>query len=68
MRGAGGSYGYQMLTYAAKVLEDAGRAMDIEAGKTALDGFEVLCQAVDRGRNNSRARDRSAFGVRAQSN
>ncbi len=50
MKGSGGSYGYPMLTEAAKVLEEAAIESDIEAGTTALDKLEVLYQAVDRGR------------------
>jgi HPt (histidine-containing phosphotransfer) domain-containing protein len=50
MKGAGGSYGYPMLTETAKILENAAKSRDVEAGTTALDEFEVLCQAVDRGR------------------
>ena len=50
MKGAGGSYGYQMLTDAAKVLEAAAKAEDTKAGTTALDELEALCQAADRGR------------------
>ena len=50
MKGAGGSYGYQVLTEAAKKLEDAAKTRDVEAGKAALEEFEALCQAVDRDR------------------
>jgi len=50
MKGAGGSYGYQMLTETAKVLEEAAKAEDTKAGTTALDELEALCQAADRGR------------------
>ena len=50
MKGAGGSYGYPILTETAKILEEAAEAKDIEACTTVLDEFEVLCQAVDRGR------------------
>ena len=50
MKGAGGSYGYPMLTEAAKILEGAAKANDVESCTTALDELEVLCQAVDRGR------------------
>ncbi len=51
MKGAGGSYGYPMLTEEGKMLEDAAKAKDIEASTTALDKLEVLCQTVARGRN-----------------
>lgn len=47
MKGTGGSYGYPMLTEAAKVLEEAAKARDVEACTTALETLEVLCQAVD---------------------
>jgi len=50
MKGAGGSYGYQMLTEAAKVLEEAAKERDVKASTMALDELEVLCQAVVRGR------------------
>jgi signal transduction histidine kinase/DNA-binding response OmpR family regulator len=50
MKGAGGSYGYPMLTEAAKALEEAAKAEDAKAGTLALDKLEVFCQAVDRGR------------------
>ncbi len=50
MKGAGGSYGYPMLTEAAKAIEDAAKAKDVEASTTALDELESLCQAVGRGR------------------
>ncbi|MCP4255143.1 MAG: Hpt domain-containing protein, partial [Candidatus Scalindua sp.] len=50
MKGAGGSYGYQVLTEAAKVLEEKAKAKDSGAGSTALDELEALCQAADRGR------------------
>ncbi len=50
MKGAGGSYGYPMLTEAAKVLEETAKAKNVEASTTALDNFEAFCQAADRGR------------------
>jgi hypothetical protein len=50
MKGAGGSYGYPMLTKVAKTLEEAAKAGDIETCTTALDEFEVLCHAADQGR------------------
>jgi CheY-like chemotaxis protein/HPt (histidine-containing phosphotransfer) domain-containing protein len=50
MKGAGGSYGYPMLTEAAKAIEEAAKAEDVKAGTLALDKLGVLCQAVDRGR------------------
>ncbi len=53
MKGAGGSYGYSILTETSKVLEEAAKARDNEAGTTTLDNLELLCQAVNRGRNTS---------------
>ncbi|MFQ5964700.1 MAG: PAS domain S-box protein [Candidatus Scalinduaceae bacterium] len=50
MKGAGGSYGYPMLTEAATILEGAAKAKDNDACTSALDKFAILCQAVDRGR------------------
>ncbi len=50
MKGAGGSYGYPMLTGAAMRLEGAAKAKDVETCTVALDKLEVLCQAVDQGR------------------
>ncbi len=51
MKGAGGSYGYPVLTEAAKVLEDAANARNVEASASALDNLEVLCKAVVLGGN-----------------
>ncbi|GAX61102.1 signal transduction histidine kinase-like protein [Candidatus Scalindua japonica] len=53
MKGAGGSYGYPILTEAAKTLEKAAKARDLEAATTALNKFEVLYQAVDRSRKTN---------------
>ena len=50
MKGAGGSYGYPMLTEAAKAIEEAAKAEDAKAGTLALDKLEVFCHAVVRGR------------------
>ncbi len=50
MKGAGGSYGYPMLTGAAMRLEGAAKAKDAEAGTIALDKLEAFCQSVIRGR------------------
>ncbi len=51
MKGAGGGYGYRMLTDAAKVLEDAAKAEDIETANLALNRLAGLCRAVVRGRD-----------------
>ncbi len=53
MKGAGGSYGYPMLTKAAKIIEAVAKAKDVETGKTALDKLESLCLAAYRGRKTS---------------
>jgi len=50
MKGAGGSYGYPMLTEAAKTIEEAAKAKDAKAGTLALDKLEAFCQDVIRGR------------------
>ncbi len=50
MKGAGGSYGYSMLTGAAMRLEGAAKAEDVKAGTAALDKLEAFCQSVIRGR------------------
>ncbi len=56
MKDAGCSYGYQTLTDAAKILEDAAISKNIETCKIALDKFEVLCLAVYNGRNINKSR------------
>ncbi|MGR3174525.1 MAG: PAS domain S-box protein [Candidatus Scalindua sp.] len=56
MKGAGGSYGYPMLTEAAKTIEEAAKVKDNDACMLALDKLTVLCQAVDRGRNMQKTR------------
>ncbi len=50
MNGAGGNYGYPMLTEAAKAIEEATKAEDAKAGTLALDKLEKFCHAVVRGR------------------
>jgi CheY-like chemotaxis protein/HPt (histidine-containing phosphotransfer) domain-containing protein len=56
MKGAGGSYGYPMLTEAAKEIEEAAKAKDNDACMLAMDKFAILCQAVDRGRKVQKTR------------
>ncbi len=51
MKGAGGSYGYPMLTEAGKMIEDAAKKRDVEACAEAMDELASLCQAVIRGRD-----------------
>ncbi len=53
MKGAGGSYGYPMLTEASKALEEAAQGKDVEAVTIARKEFEMLCQAAGRGRSNT---------------
>ena len=50
MKGAGGSYGYPMLTEVAKTIEEAAKAKDNDACMLTLDKFVILCQTVVRGR------------------
>ena len=49
LKGAGGSYGYPLLTDASKKLEDAGKARDGDAAKTAIDDVAAMCAAIQRG-------------------
>jgi HPt (histidine-containing phosphotransfer) domain-containing protein len=57
MKGAGGSYGYPMLTEAAKMIEEAAKAKDNDACTLAMDKFAILCQAATRGSNNYKKRE-----------
>ena len=49
LKGAGGSYGYPMLTEAARTLEGAAKAEDVEASTLALKELAELCQRAARG-------------------
>jgi PAS domain S-box-containing protein len=49
LKGAGGSYGYPVLTEAGKSLEDAAKAQDDLAAHAAIEHIAALCQAVQRG-------------------
>ena len=49
LKGAGGSYGYPQLTDAAKILEDAAKAKDIEAANLTMNQLETLCRAINAG-------------------
>ncbi len=49
LKGAGGSYGYPLLTAVAGLLEQAARTGDIEAAQLALAELAALCQAVAAG-------------------
>ena len=50
LKGAGGSYGYPSLSEAAKDLELAAKAGDIEAARLAFNSLAKLCQSVLTGR------------------
>ncbi len=50
MNGAGGSYGYPMLTETAKVLEEAAKSKDGDACMTSLDELAMLCLAINHSR------------------
>jgi HPt (histidine-containing phosphotransfer) domain-containing protein len=49
MKGAGGSYGYPMLTRAGKELGAAAKVGDQEACGLELRNLAVMCQAIGRG-------------------
>jgi PAS domain S-box-containing protein len=49
MKGSGGNYGYPMLTEAAKDLEDAAKAKDIQSAAKALHRVASLCGAIEKG-------------------
>jgi PAS domain S-box-containing protein len=49
LKGAGGSYGYPLLTEASKRLEDACKARDSDAAKAAIDDIAAMCLAIRRG-------------------
>ncbi len=55
LKGAGGSYGYPMLTDAARTLEDAAKTGDIEAENLAMSKLAGLTAAVVRGIENVQA-------------
>jgi CheY-like chemotaxis protein/HPt (histidine-containing phosphotransfer) domain-containing protein len=49
LKGAGGSYGYPLLTAACKSLEDAARRRDNTAEAAVLDAVAALSQAIQQG-------------------
>jgi HPt (histidine-containing phosphotransfer) domain-containing protein len=49
MKGSGGSYGYAMLTDAAKALEDAAKSGNAAAALSAFNQVSTLCQAIETG-------------------
>ncbi len=50
IKGAGGSYGYPMLTEAANVLEETAESNNEAACMTSLDELAILCLAINQGR------------------
>ncbi len=49
LKGAGGSYGFPLLTDASKKLEDACKARDGDTAKTTIDDIAAMCLAIQRG-------------------
>ena len=49
LKGAGGSYGYPLLTDAGKQLEDAVKAGDDGAAKAAIETIAAMCRAIQNG-------------------
>jgi len=52
IKGAGGSYGYQLLTDVSKVLEKAATVNDTETCMITLKKLTTICQAIVKGRMN----------------
>ena len=50
LKGAGGGYGYPLLTEQARKLEDATKAADVEAERLALNELMALTRSVIAGR------------------
>jgi HPt (histidine-containing phosphotransfer) domain-containing protein len=51
MKGAGGGYGYPMLSDAARTLEDAAKTRDAQSAFAELERVASLCDAIQRGRD-----------------
>jgi PAS domain S-box-containing protein len=49
LKGAGGSYGYPLLTEAGKQLENAVKAGDFNAAKAAIETIATMCRAIHKG-------------------
>jgi PAS domain S-box-containing protein len=49
LKGAGGSYGFALLTNAGKQLEEAVKAADYGAAKAAIEKIATMCKAIHRG-------------------
>jgi HPt (histidine-containing phosphotransfer) domain-containing protein len=52
MKGSGGNYGYPMLTDAAKDLEEAAKAQDVQSAGAALHKVALLCRTIENGYRN----------------
>jgi PAS domain S-box-containing protein len=52
MKGSGGNYGYPMLTEAAKKLEEAAQAQDLQSADQALQRVAQLTEAIIKGYKN----------------
>ncbi len=50
LKGAGGGYGYSIITDVARTIENAAKACDSEAAGLALNDLVKICDAVVRGR------------------
>lgn len=49
MKGSGANYGYPMLTDAAKELENAAKAQDVQSAAETLNKIASLCRAIEKG-------------------
>jgi HPt (histidine-containing phosphotransfer) domain-containing protein len=49
LKGAGGSYGYPLLTEVSAILENAAKSQDFANAQAALDALTTAVQAVQRG-------------------
>jgi HPt (histidine-containing phosphotransfer) domain-containing protein len=59
LKGAGGSYGYPLLTDACKVLEDAAKLRDESKCSMAIDAVAALSRAIQNGYTTSISSERS---------
>ncbi len=50
LKGAGGSYGYPLVTEASRVVELAAKAGDVEGAGMSLNDLAAICRAIVRGR------------------
>ena len=61
LKGAGGCYGYPMLTAASKILEDAATTNDFAAAERALDAIAALSRAIRDGYNQTRPAESAEY-------